>query len=193
MRKSTTIGTVSFLVVIIAIVGVYTLMSQKSRYASADTKMTPIQSALSRDLQSDYPPTVKEVIKYFTELQKCFYNEEWTDEELEQLGRKAWELFDPELQAINQLENYIPRLRQEIKDFHSKERQITSVSVAASTNVDNFEEDGYSFARIHCKYVIREDGAPQMSETVYLLRRDENRHWRIYGWNQAENVNPSGL
>lgn len=192
MKKSTTIGTIVFLVIIAAVVGFYTYLSGKSRNVSSDPSMTAIQQALSRDLQSDYPPTVKEVIKYFTELQKCLYNEEWTDEELEQLGERVWELFDPKLQEKNELESYLLQLQQDIRTFRSKDRQITSISVAASTNVDTFEEDGYSFARIHCKYIIRESGSPKGSETVYLLRRDENRHWRIFGWAQAENVDLSG-
>lgn len=185
MKKSTTIGSISFLVIIVAIVGCYTYLSQKKRESAADTAMTPIQLALSRDLQSDYPATVKEVIKYYTELQKCFYNEEWTDEEIEQLGIKARELFDPQLQEKNETVSYLLRLKQDISDFRSKKRQIASISVGASTNVDFFEEDGYSFARIHCKYTIREDGTPKLSETVFLLRRDEDRRWKIYGWQTA--------
>lgn len=191
MKKTTTIGTISFLIILAAILGCYTYLSQKRWETATDDAMTPIQLALSRDLQSDYPPTVKEVVKYYTELQKCFYNEEWTDEEIEQLGMKARELFDAQLQEKNEMVTYLSRLRQDITAFRSKERQIASVSVGSSTNVDFFEQDGYSFARIHCKYTIRENGTPQMSETVYLLRRDENRRWKIYGWDQAENVSVS--
>jgi len=44
-----------------------------------------VQKVLSRDMQNDYPSTVKEVAKYYTEIQRCLYNEEYTEEELAQL------------------------------------------------------------------------------------------------------------
>ena len=52
-------------------------------------QMTKVQEVLSRDLKTNYPQTPKEVIKYYSELTKCFYNEKYTDEEFEALAMKA--------------------------------------------------------------------------------------------------------
>ena len=193
MKKSTTIGTISFMVILVAVVGIYAFFSERTRNTSADSEMTAVTLALSRNLQNDYPPTVKEVVKYFTEIQKCLYKGEWTEEEFEQLSMKARELVDPELQEKNEPDSYVVRLKQDVDGFQAKNWQMSTISVASSNNVDYFEADGYSFARILCKYTVRQDGKPVMSETVYLLRRDENRRWRIYGWDRAENVNLQDL
>ena len=40
-------------------------------------------------------------------------------------------------------------------------------------------------------YTVLEGGKSNLVDTVYLLRRDENRRWKIYGWDLAENVNPA--
>ena len=191
MKKTTTVVTLVFLAVIIGIVGLYAYFSGKARDA-ADPASTAVQKALDRDLQNDYPPTVKEVVKYYTELQKCLYNEEYSEEEFEQMGNKSRQLYDRELLEANDETFQLVQLRQEIEAFRIQKCVITSISVAASTNVSYFEEDGYSFARILCKYTIRENGSPKLSQTIYLLRQDENRHWRIYGWEQAENVDNAG-
>ena len=55
--------------------------------------------------------------------------------------------------------------------------------------MDTFKQDGFEFARLSCSYYITESGHTIIQDMVYLMRRDENRQWKIYGWDQAENVN----
>lgn len=190
MKKSTIKITILLAVLVMGVVGVYAYLSSKTRAAEDDVKMTQIQLVLSRDLQKDYPPTVKEVVKYYTDIQKCIYNEACTEEELEQLGLRARELYDAELLANNEEAENLLQLKADAASFRSEEKKITSVSVASSVNVDTFTEDGHEFARIQCKYFMIVDGKSSPTSTVYLLRRDENRRWKIYGWDLAENVNP---
>ncbi|MGN0403242.1 MAG: DUF6715 family protein [Acetatifactor sp.] len=190
MKKSTIGVTIILIVFIIGLVGVYALMTSKARIEAADAVMTPVQIALNRDLSKDYPATVKEVIKYYADLEKCFYNEECTDEEIEQLGMKARGLYDEDLLAINEVGTYMIKLKADIADFHESNCRITAIAVAASTNVDFFSADGFDFARIHCAYTVSENGKSKMEGRVYLLRRDKQRHWKIYGWDSADNVNP---
>lgn len=190
MKKTTTRVTLLFIIIIVGIVGYYAYLSGKSRSEAEDAVMTEVQLALSRDLANDYPATVKEVVKYYTQIQNCYYGSECTDEEIEQLGTKAWELFDLELQENNPLDSYITSLKAEIISFKNEGRVMTSSAVAASTNVDFFVDDGFDFARIHCGYSIMEKNESKAVRVVYLLRRDADRKWRIYGWDYAENVNP---
>ncbi len=190
MKKSTMKITIVFVLIVVLVVGYYAYLSGKSRDSGDDEKMTAAQLVLSRDMQKDYPPTVREVVKYYTEIQKCLYNEECTDEEVEQLGLRARELYDQELLDNNDEAANLLQLKTEVASFRSDQNKINSVSVASSLNVDSFSEDGYEFARIQCNYTILDKGKSTLSSTVYLLRRDENRHWKIYGWDWAKNVNP---
>ena len=191
MKKSTVRVTIVFIILIVGIVAYFTYLSGKSRDAAAEAQMTAVQLVRSRDMQNDYPPTVKEVVKYYTEIQKCFYAEGCTDEEVEQLGLRARELYDAELLENNELNSNLLQLKAEIAAFRNDKKQITSVSVANSVNVDTFTQDGYDFARIQCTYNVVESGKSTLVPTIYLLRRDENRRWKIYGWDLAENVNLS--
>lgn len=188
MKKSTTRVTIVFICLIVLLVGYYAYLSNKDRVAKEGATMTVVQETLSRDLYNDYPATPKEVIKYYNQILRCFYNEECTDEEIDQLGHKARELYDSELLEENEPEAYMTRLREDIQEYRDNDRRITNFSVAASTNVVFFEEDGFSFARILCGYDIMEDKKSYSLKQVYLLRRDENRHWKIYGWEDAANL-----
>lgn len=190
MKKSTVWVTIILILIVVGLVGTYAFLVSRVKDGAADAVMTPVQTALSRDLSKDYPSTVKEVVKYYTEIEKCLYNEECTEEELEQLGMQARRLYDEELLRNNEAEGYLVRLKAEIKTFREKGRRYAAISVAGSTSVDTFSEDGYEFARIHCGYTVSEKGQSYREGRVYLLRRDEQRRWKIYGWDVAKNVNP---
>lgn len=188
MKKSTTRAAVIVICLIAALVGYYAYLSNKARESKTEDKMTVVQSTLSRNLKMDYPSTPKEVIKYYNEILRCFYNEECTDAEIDDLGHKARELYDEELLEQNDLGSYLIRLKADISDFKENKRKITNFAVAASNSVDFFSEDGYDFARLVSGYYIVEDGAGNPSSMVYLLRKDDENKWKIYGWTAAENV-----
>lgn len=189
MKKSTVRITIILIVVIVGLVGLYAFLINRARTRAAEAAMTPVQSVLSRDLTKNYPATVKEVVKYYTEIEKCFYNEDCTDEEIEALGVQARMLYDQELLDNNEMGTYITELKADIKSFKDSKGRLTAVTVASSTNVDFFSDDGYEFARIYCGYTVKAGNTQAISEgRVYLLRRDANRHWKIYGWDSDDNV-----
>ena len=186
MSKTTKIVTIVLLVVITGVVGVFAFLSNKDQQERQEAVMTQVEKVLIRDLSNDYPPTPKEVIKYYVEIEKCFYADDTTDEDLEALGMKARELYDEELLEINGLPDYLINLKADVERFKSQGRKIVSVAVASAINVDTFQEDGYEFARLTCGYNIIDEGVTKQMSKVYLLRRDENRLWKIYGWDNVK-------
>lgn len=181
--------TIFLVFLLVLVVGYYSYLSGKNRTEQQEAVMSAVDTALSRNLENDYPATPKEVIKYYNDLMKCFYNEECTEEELRKLGSKSWQLFDKELQENNEEDTYLIRLQGEAQNYKDNKRKITSVTPAASTNVDYYSVDGYSFARISCGYTMTENGKKTSTVMVYLLRRDDKRRWKIYGWETADQLN----
>ena len=188
-NTSVTKITVLFIFLLVLVVGYYAYLSGTHRTEQQEAVMSEVDTALSRDLDNDYPATPKEVIKYYNDLMKCFYNEECTAEELQALGRKSLQLFDEELQENNDEDTYLIRLQGEVQNYKDNKRKITSVPLAPSTNVDYYSVDGYSFARISCGYTMTENGKKTSTVMVYLLRRDDSRRWKIYGWETADELN----
>lgn len=188
MKKSTTIVIIVLLVVVVGVVGVYAYLSNKAIADNQEAVISAVEKVLNRDLSTDYPATPKEVIKYYVEIEKCFYADSTTDEELEALGLKARELYDEDLLEINEQEDYLIKLKTDVQAFKDRKRTIGNVAVAPSVNVFTFQEDGYDFARLNCAYNIVDSGTVKKVTVVYLLRKDENRLWKIYGWENAENV-----
>lgn len=129
-NTSVTKITVLFIFLLVLVVGYYAYLSGTHRTEQQEAVMSEVDTALSRDLDNDYPATPKEVIKYYNDLMKCFYNEECTAEELQDLGRKSLQLFDEELQENNDEDTYLIRLQGEVQNYKDNKRKITSVSLA---------------------------------------------------------------
>ncbi len=192
MKKRTVVATIVIMVAIVGMVGVYAFLTNRAHSRIDNKPLSAVQLVLSRDLENNYPSTVKEVIKYYTEIEKCFYNEEYTEEELEALGLKARELYDDELLEANELGGYLERLKADINVYKTNSWRMTGANVGASTSVAYFEEDGFKFARIHCGYTITEKyAASKTVGIIYLLRQDADKRWKIYGWKNVKNLDSS--
>lgn len=188
MKKSMSTMTIIFILLIIAIVGYYAYLSNRRQENQKETQLTTVQNVLARDLKLEYPVSPREVIKYYNEIMKCFYNEELTEEDLEGLAQKSRQLFDDELVLANEYDSYLQNLKSEIDTYKLKKRKITNCSVAASTSVDFYSVDGFEFARLSCGYTMMENGKSIPTHLVYLLRQDDKKQWKIYGWDLAENL-----
>ena len=184
MKKSSGIKIVIIGIVLAALViGYYFYLSNKTQKTEEEVvESTQVQTVLMRDLEKNYPPTPKEVLKYFNEISMCFYNEKYTDDELAQLAVKIQGIYDTELIANKTKEQYLEDLKNDIVEMKSNDRSISSCQLPASTDVEFFSENGDSCARMYCTYSIRQGTNMIQSRLVFVLRQDDDKHWKILGW-----------
>lgn len=188
MKNKATRMSIVIICLVLAMLAYYAYLSNRGRKQKEDGEKKVVQEVLAVDLEKQYPGTVREVMKYYNRIMECLYRETCTEEEIEALGRRARMLYDDELLTANPEEDYLVRLKSEVQDYRSKKRKLTSSAVPSASSVDYFKEDGYEFARILCSYTLVTDGQGRSLNTMYLLRRDKNRQWKIYGWDAAENL-----
>lgn len=186
--KRTTRIAIVVSILIVAVVGYYCYLVNRPAKEATEKELTVIDEVLLRNLVHDYPPTVKEVVKYHNEITKCLYNENCEQEDFENLLRKDRELYDNSLVLNNEWETHTINLLAEVTAFQNAKRKLSGAKVGASTDVDYFEKDGYSFARIPCSYTVLEGTDSITTLHIFLLRKEKNGHWKIYGWDLADNV-----
>lgn len=183
-------GMLILIILVCAVIGYYYYISNRGMKEPGTEQMveiTAVQNVLLRNLERDYPPTPKEVVKYFAEITKCLYSEEYTDEEFEQLAAKIQEIYDDELVAAKNQETYLRDLKDDIATFRADKCKITGYYTSSSVDVEEFTEDGYDWARLYCTfYVSKGKNKYPNSQERMLLRKDEEGHWKIYGWDLAE-------
>ena len=52
-----------------------------------------------------------------------------------------------------------------------------------------FTEDGFEWARLWCAYTIKSGKYYKTINEVFVLRKDDKSHWRIYGWKEDKEDN----
>ncbi len=98
------------IVILIAMVGGYYFYLSNFRDTDEETVVTEVQDVLLKNLDTDYPPTPRELLKYYSDITKCLYNEKYTEEQLEQMADKMLALYDAELAENNPRDEYIKNL-----------------------------------------------------------------------------------
>lgn len=177
-------------VTIIVVLGVawyyYDSVKKDDEGGISDKGVDEVAKVLNKDLEESYPYTAREVVQFFVRIQKCYYNEDYTDEELVKLAFKATELFDDELKADNKFDEYFEDLRDEIDAFESDNKVINRVILDKSSEVVYSTVDEQKYASINCTYYVKGDAGTSRVMETYILRKDEAGRWKILGWKQYE-------
>lgn len=160
----------------------YVINNRIKRVEEDVDKITPVQELLIRDLSTNYPATPKEVVKLYSEITRCFYGEEYSEEELNKLAQMSRQLFDEELIANQDDESYMRSLRGEIAAYRQAKRIISSYSIASSADVEYYNFRGNEWAQLIAMYSVRTGGKVEPSKERYLLRKDDAGHWKIFGF-----------
>lgn len=173
-------------VMVITVFALYYYLVNKVERSSPEVETTAVQDVLLKNLETDYPPTVREVIKYYNEIMSCYYSENPTDEEVRKLADKAMELYDAELVDYQDEEMYISDLKAEMASFAASETVLSHVALSSSTAVDYYSHNGRDCAQIRCIYTMRQKTNLVTIKEIYVLRKDDEGRWKILGWTPAE-------
>lgn len=184
-------GMLILIVLVFAVVGYYYYLANRTpketdSNSSQNVKVTAVQNVLLRNLERDYPPSPKEVVKYFAEITKCFYSEKYSEDEFTQLAEKIQQIYDDELVAAKEQESYLQDLKDDIEKIKADKYVITGYNTSASTDVETFTDDGYEWARLYCTFYMVKGTQKTNTQEKFLLRKDEAGHWKIYGWELAD-------
>lgn len=176
----------------LCILGIFFRMNNKKNPGSEEektVKVTAVEEVLQRNLVTNYPNSPKEVVKYFAEITKCYYNEEFeNDDQLEELANQMLKLYDDELVSYKTHMDYIFDLKSDINFYNENGYTISSYAPSPSTDVFYFQEDGFDWARLYCAFTIKSGNYRKTVNEVFVLRKDENSHWKIFGWKE-DNTN----
>lgn len=147
-----------------------------------ETIYSQVDKVLSKDLDEKYPLTAREVVSFFVSIQKCYYNEDYTDEQLMKLAVTSKKLFDDELNKKNKFEDYYSNLTAEIEEFKSEEKKIVNVLMDKASEITYYEEEGIKYAKMNCIYYVKSSKDTTKVKETYILRCSKDDQWKILGW-----------
>lgn len=182
MKKYARIIGISVLCIAL-IVGYYYYLSHKDKKdVETGTEVGAVEEVLLRDLDQDYPPTPREVVKFYNKILTCFYNEDCDDKQLEALGDQARKLMDTELLNNNPKEIYLSALKKEVEEYKEEGKTLADTTVSGSNEVDYKTVDGRECAFVTASYFIKEGNSYNRTYQEYVLRKDEDNKWKILGY-----------
>lgn len=169
----------------------YIINNRAKRIEKDVDKVSPVKELLVMDLSTNYPNTPKEVVKMYAEITRCFYGESYSEDEFIALAKLSRELFDQELVDNQDEESYIRALRAEVALYKQKNSTISGVSISSSADVEyyNFKDD--EWAQLVAIYSIKTGSNTSPTKERFLLRKDDDGHWKIFGFRNESLNNTS--
>lgn len=187
MKKNNTRNTIIGLVILGVAVLVIFLLAINTPDKEADTvQITEATKQLAKNYDTAYPSTPRTVVSEYAEITKCFYASDTTEDQIKELAEQMRQLFDDELVANQSFDDFYDALRSEIAIYRDKNKIISSYSVSSSTDVKYDTNEYGSMATLYLSMNVREDGVINTIKEQFILRQDQDGHWKILGWVLAD-------
>lgn len=154
-------------------------------------KMTNASAAselLSRDMDLNYPSDYYEVMKYFAEVNKLWYKQELTEDEIVGLAQHIRALYDEELLSKpgNDYETYLATLNNEISAYRNEGRYINDYEVQKRSTIKTRTFQNNRYAMVTVKYYVRKGKDLKITYQKYTLRKDKDSRWKILFWELSD-------
>lgn len=187
MKKIKTAKTVKTVILAVIVIGLvvgfyYYLTNRTPRSVESEGKVSKVTAALSRDLDTSYPGTPREVVKYYNQVLLCIYNEDYTEEEYAKLIEKLRGLMDQELLEENPQDQFTVSMQADVTLFRDAEKTINTSTICDSDEVVFQTIEGSECAYVTSSYFVRSPKAYTRSDQEYVLRKDDTGKWRILGF-----------
>lgn len=192
MKKKIGIGLV-LVILAVALLGIFYYITHHSsdNLENSTEEASEIQQLISKNIETNYPATPRAVTNLYSRMLACMYNEDYSDDELTQLLDQMYLLYDTELQEENPIDTFYESMTSEAQDYKSKNWTISNYTIPDSDEVTYDTIDGNSFAALTVSYFVKEDTSYVKSLQNYMLRKDEDGNWKIYGYSLENQTDDS--
>lgn len=175
------------IVIVAAICTAFYIVNNNSKKESAkEAELTEIQKITTRDMEKDYPATPREVIKFYNRIVKCYYSNNYSDEELGQLADQALSMFDDDLLKKNDKDSYIESVKKDVTQYEEDNKSISQTDVCDSNDVKYMTDNGDDIAYVTASYFIKNGGSYTKTYQEYVLRKDDDGNWKILTFYKIE-------
>ncbi len=152
------------------------------------TNGSTVSELLGRDMDLNYPSDYYEVMKYFAEVNKLWYKQELTEDEIVGLAQHIRALYDEELLSKpgNDYETYLATLNNEISAYRKEGRYINDYEVQKRSTIKTTTFQNNRYAMVTVKYYVRKGKDLKITYQKYTLRKDEDSRWKILFWELSD-------
>lgn len=182
--KLLTMMTAIAVVIVLLYVGLTKKEEEKNSQLAVEAE-TEVDMLMDKDLDKEYPASVREVVKLYLRIITCYYNEDLDEKELVALADQQRALFDKELLDNNNYGDFMKRLKNEIASYKSVNKTVINYQINSNQSVQYWWNNDRECASIMVVVNMNGKSLNQVYEK-FSLRKDDNGKWRILGWQLAD-------
>ena len=179
----------SFLCTFILVAYYYISTSIKPVFAPSIKSKEEVEILIDKDLDLSYPATPKEVLGLYLRMEKCFYNDRLSNNQLKELVQQSRILFDDELIEENPFNKQLKSLEEEIAEFNEKDRRLTNDIMEGDSNTNYWTHKKDNYASLVVLNTFHEMGEITKVYEEFVFREDKEGRWKILGWGIIEDPN----
>ena len=181
-QNSVVVGIVMALLAVFIIGGFFLVRSIGLKNLELKKSKTEVEKLMELNLDDNYPGNAREVLKVYNRILKCCYNEDLTDEQIKKLAEQNQKLFDEQLLEKNPLDQYVEKLKKDIKDYKDKKTTIANIAIQDLAEAEREERGGYKFCNLLVSYIVKDTKGLKTTNEKYYLREDDKGRWKILFW-----------
>lgn len=171
------------LVGVLVISGYWFLRNQEK---GKEPKLTEVNRLIEKDLEVNYPSTPNKVLKMYSRIVKCFYNEELKEEEQDALTDQIMYLYDDQLLEKNPKDKYLERFQGDALDFKASKKTMMDPIIQKNSQISYYTKDGKEYATVLVSFMIKEKVDYSKVYEQFVLRKDSEDRWKMLGWKAIE-------
>ncbi|WP_026836020.1 DUF6715 family protein [Eubacterium xylanophilum] len=170
-------------VICLIVIGVIIAFSRHKKQTvniESDTMAaTEVQKLINKDLELAYPATPSEVVKLYSRISQCIYNDNITDEELGQVLDQLRKLYSSELLSANPRDTHLQNISAERKRFKEDKKRLVNYNVDKNSSVIYKEINGQECAYLQMYYFMNWGRNYGKSYHEFILI-NEGGKWKIH-------------
>lgn len=185
-------GTIFFMICCAAVIlGIYLTITRGKDKTTAEIPVeeTEADILIAKNLEKDYPPTAREVLKLYCRITKCLYNDELTTEQFRKLNSQLRATYSDELLEHNKEEEQLGLLLGEVTTYHENDRIIYSYAIDSGINSKRLQTVGGDTTVINMYFTVKSGARMDRAYEEFSLIQDSEGRWKIAGWRGTEETN----
>lgn len=179
----------AILVIAALILSGYFLMNKQAEKKAKESVLptTEVGKLLAKDLETKYPETPTEVVKLYWRFNRCMYNEDTSDKDMEAVLKQLRKLYDDELlqDEQNTYENMLKKLKDDKKKRVDAGQTFLPSVVQKNNTLQIVKVGGKDSTSVMTSTTVKGKKETTKVYERFACRQGDDGKWKILGWQQV--------
>ncbi len=175
-------------VIVLTFVSIQKKQTKEELEKEEKASISEIENVIMRDMEEEYPASVREVVKYYYKVLQCMFNGEATDKEIIKLIDQERALYDKDLLKKNEYGDFVKGRKEEIQSHKRKKVKLLKFVIEGNDEVRYWQNNKSEMASVKAHIFMSGKKKYRDVYQEYVLRKDKDGKWKILSWeNTSDN------